>query len=112
MFGYRLKEIREDHGLTQKDLAKKLNLSQSTIAYYESNQKLPTLENAKLIAEIFNTSLDYLLDISINRLSEDNGGYLVDYSKLLSDIGSLSLRSQIELIHFIDYLKYKDKGEK
>ncbi|WP_242952403.1 helix-turn-helix domain-containing protein [Anaerocolumna xylanovorans] len=59
----RLKELREHKGLTQKDLAHKLNLTQSTIAYYESGKKLPTVDTLLSLAKFFNVSTDFLLGL-------------------------------------------------
>ncbi len=71
MFEVRLKELREHKGLTQKDLAQKLNLTQSTIAYYESGKKLPTVDTLKSLAKFFNVSTDFLLGLSkFQRFSE------------------------------------------
>lgn len=55
----RLKTLRKEHGLTQQELADKLNLSRDTISSYENNRTLP-IENATLIADLYNVSLDYL----------------------------------------------------
>lgn len=71
MFDVRLKELREHKGLTQKDLASKLNLTQSTIAYYESGKKLPTVDTLLSLAKYFNVSTDFLLGLSkVQRFSE------------------------------------------
>jgi len=98
MFPHRLKQFRESLNLTQEELAKKLNLTQSTIAYYESGKKMPTLENAKIIAELFNTSLDYLLGLS------DNNNKLIKESNEIK----LSPESQEDLEAYIKLLKIRD----
>lgn len=108
IFQYRLKQLRENLGLTQEELAKQLNLTQSTIAYYENGRKMPTLENAKIIAEMFNTSLDYLLGICNNQIIEKENIITTLYDKLLEDISTLSPKSQQDLEHFIDFLKFRD----
>ena len=50
-FGERLRLLREEKGLSQDELGKILNLSQSTIAYYETNKKEPTRETIIKIAD-------------------------------------------------------------
>ncbi|WP_061342948.1 helix-turn-helix domain-containing protein [Clostridium botulinum] len=60
-FGDRLKELREDHGLRQTELADKLNLSRNAISAYETNTNEPNLDILVKFADIFNVSLDYLL---------------------------------------------------
>ena len=66
MFGERLKELRESKKLTQEELAKILNLSQSSIAYYESSKKpkQPSQRTLIKIAKYFNVTLDYLLGLT------------------------------------------------
>lgn len=111
MFPYRLKQLRKNIGLTQKELAKKLNLTQSTIAYYESGRKMPTLENAKLIAKIFDTSLDYLLGISDNKIptpDDKKNETISTIDKFFRDISNLSPESREDLENYIKLLKLRD----
>jgi transcriptional regulator with XRE-family HTH domain len=60
-FGERLKLLREEKGLSQAELGKLYNLSQSTIAYYETNNKQPSNETLQNLANFFQTTTDYLL---------------------------------------------------
>ena len=60
-FGERLRKLRSDSHLTQEQLASVLNLSRSTVAYYESGMRSPDMQKLLLIADYFNISLDYLL---------------------------------------------------
>jgi transcriptional regulator with XRE-family HTH domain len=57
----RLKTLRNEKNLTQRELARLLNLSPSTIAMYETGQRFPDPETLKKIADFFNVSIDYLL---------------------------------------------------
>ena len=57
----KLKELRQQFGLTQNKLAEKLNISRSTIAMYETNASEPDFATVEKIAELFNVSVDYLL---------------------------------------------------
>ncbi len=63
-FGLLLKELREEKGLTQAQLAEKINRTKTVISKYESNTQSPTLETLIDLAVIFNVSLDYLAGIS------------------------------------------------
>lgn len=60
-FGDRLKNLREKKGLSQQELAKRFNLSQSTIAYYENDKKQPNQNTLQRLADFFEVSVDYLL---------------------------------------------------
>lgn len=59
-FGIRLRQLRQDRGLSRDALARKLGVSKETIYRYENNLQNPSLERAKQIAVILRTSLDYL----------------------------------------------------
>ena len=62
-FGIRLRQLREERGLSRKALAKKLEVSEETIYRYENNVQTPTLDRTKQIAVILRTSIDYLVGI-------------------------------------------------
>ena len=57
----RIKNLREDHDLTQKQLSKFLNISQVAYSYYELNKRNIPLELLCKLANFYNTSVDYLL---------------------------------------------------
>lgn len=61
MFGERLKNLRLEKKLTQKELGANLSLAESTISLYESAKREPDFETVKKIAAFFGVSTDYLL---------------------------------------------------
>ena len=62
----RIRDLREDSDLTQKQVASKLNCSQQVYSNYELGQRdIPTDILIKL-TEIYNVSADYILGISNN----------------------------------------------
>ncbi len=63
-FAERLKELRVSRGLTQTELAKATNLSQSGIALWEAGQRIPNAEAVAILARYFEVSSDYLLGLS------------------------------------------------
>jgi len=60
-FTIRLKELRKNKGLTQKDAAKLLGIGQTTIANYENGTRVPDLSKVSEIADLFKVSVDFLL---------------------------------------------------
>lgn len=60
MVGKRIKQLREEKGLTQEELAKIVHLSQQSIDHYEKGRAKPSLETIQLMADYFNVSLDYI----------------------------------------------------
>lgn len=59
-FGERIRALREERGIKQKDLARELSLSASTIGMYEQNRREPDLETLTRMARYFECSLDAL----------------------------------------------------
>ena len=57
----RIKDLREDMDLTQKDISKILNISQVAYSYYELNRRSIPLEILAKLADFYNTSIDYLV---------------------------------------------------
>ena len=62
MFCDKFKKLRLKNDYTQAELAKKLNVSQPTIASWEAGKRIPKWKNIKKIAEIFNVSPESLID--------------------------------------------------
>ena len=60
-FGELLAELRQDHGLTQDQLAEIISVSPGTISNYEHGRHLPDLDKLKMIADYFHVTTDYLL---------------------------------------------------
>lgn len=60
IIGKRLKELREKAKLSQADIAKELNVTQSSIAQYEIGRNCPNEDILVWYADRFNSSLDYI----------------------------------------------------
>ena len=61
MYYNRLREIREDNSLTQSDIAKVLNTTQQQYSKYELGIQILPLEKINILANYYNTSIDYLI---------------------------------------------------
>lgn len=60
----RIRDLREDHDLTQKQVSDYLNIRQNTYSQYETgHRQLPT-DALIALAEFYKTSTDYLLGIT------------------------------------------------
>ena len=70
MFNENLKKLRQIHGLTQMQMASKLNVSPSAIGMYEQGRRIPDSDILKKICKVFNVSMDYLFDVVLN--DDDN----------------------------------------
>ena len=61
MFSERLKKLRKEAGLTQKQLAEYLNTSQPAYQNWEKGVRSPGKESIERLTNFFNVSSDYLL---------------------------------------------------
>ena len=68
-FGDRLRELRRERGMQQRELGELYNLSSSAIGFYERNLREPTLELLLQLSEYFGVSVDYLLCRTEERLT-------------------------------------------
>lgn len=57
----RIADLRKGKGMNQIALAMRLNVSQKMISAYETDKNEPSIATLKQLAEIFNTSIDYLV---------------------------------------------------
>lgn len=64
IFSERLRELRKSAGITQRQIAARLNISQQSYARYESGTGEPNLETLAKIAKIFDVTADYLLGLA------------------------------------------------
>lgn len=61
--GTRIKELRKEKGISQKDFAKLVGINYSTYSNYENNNREPTKAQLKKIADALNVSVDNLLGV-------------------------------------------------
>lgn len=89
LMGQRIKEARKAKGLSQEQLGEILNVSKTTISWYESDSRTPTLEHFDKLTEVLDISADYLLGKEVIAVAEDNS-YSVKIAKkdleILSEI--------------------------
>lgn len=63
LFAYRVKKLRKQKKLNQKELGEALGLTQNTISAIESGLRTTTIEKLILLAQFFEVSTDYLLGL-------------------------------------------------
>lgn len=72
IIGKRIKKLRLRKNLTQKQLAKELNVSKSTISYYEKGERNISLEILIQIVDFFDIDIDVLIGRNRRISSETN----------------------------------------
>ena len=62
----RLKDLREDKDIRQRDIAKYLHICQNTYSQYETGQRQPPIGVLIALAKFYKTSTDFLLGLTDN----------------------------------------------
>ena len=69
----RLKNLRKQRHLTQKQLAAQLHIHHSIISSYENGSRTPSLDVLILLSDVFHVSTDYLLGRERQRIIDTSG---------------------------------------
>lgn len=107
-FGNKLRELRMEKKMLQKEMADILNVSCGTISNYEKNVHFPDGHTLCKIADYFGVSIDYLMGRTSLRHSleilnqEISDGYPL--SQLVNKIVALDIQQQRELRQYTEYL--------
>lgn len=117
MLGSRLERCRKELNMTKKEVAGLLNIDQSTYGKYELGKREPGAEMLQKLADIYGTSVDYLLGRTDNpqhkivpkeELPLELAKY-VDYIEILKDcsVEDISPEELREVIEFAKKIKNK-----
>ncbi|MGL5312921.1 MAG: helix-turn-helix domain-containing protein [Peptostreptococcaceae bacterium] len=106
-FGERLKELRVKNNVTQQELADYIGVGRPSIAGYETKSKHPDYDKLRLIAQFFNVTTDYLLEISDTLSSINEESTIATHREEYGE--DLPEEARKELDEFISYLKFKYK---
>lgn len=106
MLSQRLKYSRKTKGLTQSELADKINTTKGTISNYENGYSTPSNEMLISLANVLDVSIDYLLGRSETTIKEENEN---EYDTI-EEINKLMEKYGIEDAAFFDLEKWKEMG--
>ena len=73
--GHRIHLLRKEKGLSQEELAVKIHVGKSTVSQYETGRRIPSDDIKKLLANLFNVTVDYLIGNSDERNSVNVYGF-------------------------------------
>lgn len=100
MNGKRLKMLREEKGLTQKDLAEKLSLTPKAISFYELGSREPSGDALIHMAHILGTTTDYLLGNSTTKEAEQKVGRGVRIPVLGRVVAGIPIEAVEEILDY------------
>lgn len=79
--GDRLKNLREQKGMTQTELADLINVTKVSVCCYESGKRTPSLETLDDLSNVFGVKVDYFLGKDVPVIEEDGSEYVHFLSK-------------------------------
>lgn len=86
-----LKIYRKESGLTQEQVAEKLNVSRQAVAKWENGETLPDIENCIALADLYGTTVDILVrNIASFAVSREGKKHMFGFSKL-NEKGQITL---------------------
>ncbi|MGO4889897.1 helix-turn-helix domain-containing protein [Anaerobacillus sp. MEB173] len=87
-FKSRLKRLRKQKSLTQQEVGDRIGVSKVAVSGYENGIRSPETDTLKKIADLFGTSIDYLIGYSDipNQATDENNATIAHY---VSDMGLL-----------------------
>lgn len=94
MVANRIKYLREQKGFTQSDLAKKLNITRSSVNAWEMGISVPSTQYIIELATLFSVSTDYLLGIEKTSTIDISGLSEKDIQIVYSLVSHLKNKNQ------------------
>ncbi len=82
--GKRLRNIREESGMRQREFAKEINVSQQTLSRYENGQSVIPYEVLINVVDKFDVSVEYVLDMESKGISPEEKR-IIDYFRNIND---------------------------
>ena len=86
MIGMNLKYFRKREGLSQEELAEKIEVSRQSVAKWESGETLPDIVKCRELANLFGTTIDNLINYSFEEEqlveNETDGEYVFGIVKV------------------------------
>lgn len=114
-FATNLKHLRIQSGMTQEELAKKMDKDYSTIGKWELGQRSPIMTDVIKIADIFQVSLEKLIGSSMiydNAEVVDINSDIVKIPVYGTIKAGIPIESQSDIIDYIDIPKEWTRGDK
>ncbi len=107
---HRIRDLREDADLTQKQLAEKLYMHLTQYRRYETGESELPMNIAVTLADFYNVSLDYIAGRSVYADGGDDSCLSSDESKLMDIYRILSERRKGKLELYAQLLLQEENG--
>ena len=110
-----IKYIREQRGLSQNKLAEMLNVNQTTIARWEDENRIPTIDKAIQVSNILNIPLNLLIGTNLqidNIIPVDVNSDIIKIPVYGTIKAGVPIESQSDIIDYVEIPKSWTKGDK
>ena len=109
ILGQRIRNLREDNDLTQRDLSQLIGLTPKMISFYENNQRTPPVDILLKLAKIFHVTTDYLL--GNETVSSNKKVPSLNWEKILATYPNAIriINEQRDILTYYDQLSLTDK---
>ena len=108
----RLRELRTEKGISQRELARQVGLLPQTYSNYENGMREADYETVIMLADYFNVTTDYLLG-RVEKPGESVGDDGDDVKvALFGGAGEVTDEMWEEVLGFVDYVKEKQRKKR
>ena len=109
--GNNIYKLRKQMGLTQADIASKLDVSFQSVSLWERNETVPDLYNIIALADLFNISIDELINGEIAEKLKPSAAYF-DIDKMYTYIKTFAMANNLnQTIYALSIAKEKHSGQ-
>ena len=110
-FGNRLKDLRMKYGLTQEEVADKICVTKQAVSKWENGLSLPDVAALSSLAELYGTTVDYLLTGEENvRVEKEIEIVEVEKEKIVEVEKPLSEEEKERILYKLRDLEYRKYG--
>ncbi|KYH31535.1 MAG: helix-turn-helix domain-containing protein [Moorella sp. (in: firmicutes)] len=102
--GKRIKELREKIGLTQEELAERVQISRSALANYESGYREPKGDILVRFAKALNTSTDFLLGNEV-KIDKTKKYELDEATRLFARLSGLTPEGREKVLRELEWIE-------
>ena len=107
-FGSMIQEMRKEAGMTQAELAERMGVTDKAVSKWERDISFPDINTIPKLAEIFNVSVDELMQVKTNAKKNTLGENISDIVDVVLKGISLSMGIAIVVLSFFNEIEAKN----
>lgn len=109
----KIRQLREQRGMQQKELALELNVSQPTVSDWEAGRKIPSAKSTMKLAKFFSVSVEYLMGDTEETATESRPITDAELKFALFDGDQNITDAQFEEVkRFAQFIRERDRRDK